>query len=237
MKNQYFGDVNDYRKYGLLRILTEVTRWPIGVCWLLTANDERTDGEFRDYLESPDRWRRFDPELYDALRRLLVPGTPRSVGHAETWNLLPGAIYHSTLLQDDLSSRRDYFAKAEVSLASCPLLFFDPDNGIEVRSKRVGSKGSSKYLYWEEIERAYSTGRSLVIYQHFARQPRDHYVAELATELSHRLNAPSVDSFRTPHVVFLVVAHPGHDDLLALVRNQAHRCWNGQIKATQHARA
>jgi hypothetical protein len=50
MKDQYFGDVNDYRKYGLLRALSSVTRLPIGVCWLLTGPDSRSDGEFRRYL-------------------------------------------------------------------------------------------------------------------------------------------------------------------------------------------
>ena len=36
MKNQYFGDVNDYRKYGLLRLLGRAGKVKIGVCWMLT---------------------------------------------------------------------------------------------------------------------------------------------------------------------------------------------------------
>ncbi len=57
MKHQYFGDINDYRKYGLLRALSQASGLSLGVCWLLTAPDARPDGEFRNYLEQPRRWR------------------------------------------------------------------------------------------------------------------------------------------------------------------------------------
>jgi len=33
MKNQYFGDINDYRKYGLLRTLTG-GQIKTAVCWM-----------------------------------------------------------------------------------------------------------------------------------------------------------------------------------------------------------
>ena len=44
MKDQYFGDVNDFRKYGLLRLLTLQDGLRLGVCWMLTAPDGRPDG-------------------------------------------------------------------------------------------------------------------------------------------------------------------------------------------------
>ena len=50
MKNQYYGDINDYRKYGLLRSLTRDTGLHLGVCWMLTSDDERSDGEKVGYL-------------------------------------------------------------------------------------------------------------------------------------------------------------------------------------------
>ena len=39
MKNQYFGDINDYRKYGLLRLIAKKTGLKIGICWMLTPDD------------------------------------------------------------------------------------------------------------------------------------------------------------------------------------------------------
>jgi hypothetical protein len=35
MKVQYFGDVNDYRKFALLRLLASKGGFKIGVCWML----------------------------------------------------------------------------------------------------------------------------------------------------------------------------------------------------------
>ncbi len=36
MKHQYVGDINDYRKYALLRALSAGGANRIGVCWMLT---------------------------------------------------------------------------------------------------------------------------------------------------------------------------------------------------------
>ena len=49
MKNQYFGDVGDYGKYGLLRFIAKrgVT---IAVNWYLTPDDQSNDGHIRGYL-------------------------------------------------------------------------------------------------------------------------------------------------------------------------------------------
>ncbi|CAA9432540.1 MAG: hypothetical protein AVDCRST_MAG37-733 [uncultured Rubrobacteraceae bacterium] len=51
MKNQYFGDVSDYRKYGLLRVLSSEGEISTGVCWMLTPSDGRTDGRKLEYLD------------------------------------------------------------------------------------------------------------------------------------------------------------------------------------------
>ena len=90
------------------------------------------------------------------------------------------------------------------------MVFLDPDNGIEIPSKRLGTKDSGKYVFWGEITRAYERGHSLVIYQHFIRESRDAYIARLAAQLAGRLQAPLVDSFRTANVVFFLVARPEH---------------------------
>jgi len=97
MKNQYFGDVNDYQKYGLLRILSGYGTLKTGVCWMLTANDERSDGEFVNYLDSPLKWRGFDPELYDSLSRAVKIDKKRQVDQAEIQGILPNTIFFEKL--------------------------------------------------------------------------------------------------------------------------------------------
>lgn len=64
MKNQFVGDINDYYKYGLLRIFSDVGKKKIGICWMLTP--ERTE-----YLHDPGKWRDFDPVLFGELRRIV----------------------------------------------------------------------------------------------------------------------------------------------------------------------
>ncbi len=231
MKHQYFGDINDYRKYGLLRILSQALKLRVGVCWMLTDDDDSTDGECRQYLENPPQWRRYDPTLFDALHDLYISGAKRSVGHAATSDLVPDAVFFDALLTDDNVGRVHYFTEAWKQLAECPLLFFDPDNGIEVPSTRMGTRGSAKYLYWHEIKQSYKRGHSLLIYQHYPRIVREAFVPFLAGRLAETLNAPSVTAFPTSYVVFFLVAQPAH----ALGIDQAHEKvvaqWPKQIKS------
>jgi hypothetical protein len=81
MKNQYFGDINDYKKYGLLRKLMGRKNIHISVCWMLTQDDDRTDGSSVEYIHQPQKWRAYDPELFDSLAQCLNrPGEEHRVG-------------------------------------------------------------------------------------------------------------------------------------------------------------
>jgi hypothetical protein len=57
MKNQYVGDINDYRKYGLMRALSGYGEITTAVCWMLTPGDGRADGSFMIYLDMRVKWR------------------------------------------------------------------------------------------------------------------------------------------------------------------------------------
>jgi len=114
VKDQYFGDENHYRKYGLLRCLQDAAKLDLGVCWMLTKPGKRKDGERRRYLRKPerDRWSGFDQQLYDLLTRLNNPNVERTVQHAKDWELLPRATYFPGLLDDNAASRESYFQQA-----------------------------------------------------------------------------------------------------------------------------
>src|SRR5580700_4411694 len=73
MKEQYVGDVNDYRKYALLRHFAIVGALRVGVCWMLTPPDT---GNLRHYLSEPKKWRDYDEGLFDQLSRILVSEIP-----------------------------------------------------------------------------------------------------------------------------------------------------------------
>jgi hypothetical protein len=226
MKNQYFGDVKDYLTYGLLRSLTRHSGLRIGVAWMLTPDLENGEGEQRAFLRQPGRWRRFDPPLFDHLAQ--VPGFGRRVGLLEEWGLLPGARFFYPEVPLELGERRAYFERLLSFLGDCPLLFFDPDVGIETRSIAAGRR-SIKHIYWDEIELAFKRGHSLVIFQHFPRRPREIFLRELASALAVRLGLSRVDWFSTSHVAFFLAAHPRHAGILPAAIHSAGAAWVGEV--------
>ena len=118
--------------------------------------------------------------------------------------------------------------------AGCDLIFYDPDNGIEVRSVKYGRIGSSKYLYWREIVSAFQAGHSLLIYQHFPRVQREAYTSARARELAKRTHAREVYSFRTPRVLFLLAAQDRHSRSLQAAAQRVANVWGEQIQCTSY---
>lgn len=147
MKDQYFGDVNDFRKYGLLRVLAGPDRLRLGVCWMLTAPDGRSDGEFLAYLDQPKNYRHRDPVLFDWLRQVVGAEKDRRTARIEASTILGSALFQPRLLADALREREAYFAECAEKFAGCDLVFFDPDTGLEVKSVPCGRRNSCKYLY------------------------------------------------------------------------------------------
>src|SRR5437667_12390503 len=124
MKNQYFGDVNDYLKYGLLRCFAN-TGLSIGVCWMLTPDDGRSDGRKITYLSDPERWRPCDPLLFDALSKA-VNTQSRHLRHAKSSACLREAQFFNQMVPDNLALRKKWLNKALATLADADVLFFDP---------------------------------------------------------------------------------------------------------------
>jgi hypothetical protein len=131
MKNQYFGDVNDYRKYGLL----------------------------------------------------------------------PRAKFFSDLLPDDKEGREAFGLQALQTLQRVDLLFFDPDNGLEIESVAKGPEKSNTHLYWKEVERAANLGVSMVIFQHRNRKKRQSLVRDQSSHLRSRFPGATVIPRWSPFVL------------------------------------
>ncbi len=229
MKNQYFGDINDYRKYGLLRALQRVGTCELLVAWMLTPDDDSRDGRFRDYLGQPGRWRRFDPELYDGIQALLQAAPSPQVSLIERSSLLPSTSYYSEFIPDACEDRDAWRRGLLNVFCGKDLVFLDPDNGIEVWSRPIGRKGSSKYVAWKEIEEIWNAGCSLLIYQHFRRERREAFADRMVTEVRERTGALLVRAFRTAHVLFLLAAQARHEASLRKAIACFLPVWQGQI--------
>ena len=234
MKNQYFGDINDYRKYGLLRVLSGDGEISSGVCWMLTPSDGRTDGQFLRYLDQRAKWRDFDPDLFDHLHRCVKVENERDIRFVEDSDALLNTRFFSQVLSDDARVRADYFAEMLESFRGSALVFFDPDNGFEVPSKPLGRKDSSKYLYWREMSNTYTSGHSVLIYQHFVRENRESFVERIAAKICAETNAAAIYSFRTPNVVFFLASQAGHADHFSSRAERIASIWGKQILAFQH---
>lgn len=209
MKDQYFGDVNDYRKYGLLRVILAVAKVRLGICWMLTAANSGRDGRHLAYLDDPKKFRRFDQELFDWLRQTLHQSPNRRTAQIEATDLLAGTLYFADLLVDGYTHRKAWFADCRRRLQECDLIFFDPDNGLE-RSVVFGRRNSHKFLYWAEVRETFSAGASVLVYQHFPREARAAYIEHLAGRLRAETGASATFSFSTPHVLFLLAAQERH---------------------------
>jgi hypothetical protein len=233
MKNQYFGDINDYRKYGLLRVLSNDRRHKIGVCWMLTPDDKRSDGRFIRYLKQADVWRSYDPMLFDHLARSVDIDHVRNVQQAASSMILPFTSFYSKLLTDQPEERRKYFSEMSDKFAKMETVFFDPDNGLEVKSKPSGKKDSSKYLYWNEVIEAFSNGHSILVYQHFGRENRGTFVARIEMAFQSRLKPSAVYSFRTPRVVFFLASQRRHIGHFRRHAERVARIWENQICVCQ----
>ena len=229
MKDQYFGDINDYRKYGLLRTVQPRGEGRVLVAWMLTPDDGSRDGKFRSYLEQPAKWRHFDPELYDGLSGLLESAAKPRVSLIERADLLAGMSYYSAIVPDGREDREVWRSGLLDAASGIDLVFLDPDNGFEIPSRPIGRKGSSKYVAWREVEELWATGCSLLIYQHFRHEPRETFCERMVSEMRQRIGAPFIRSLRTAHVLFPFAAQAGHETWL---REAACRClsrWKGQI--------
>lgn len=210
MKNQYFGDVNDYRKYSLLRHLAQSTGLSLAVCWMLTPSDGSNDGQNTQYLRNPKAWRHIDPPLFDLLTRTVLETGFRHVSTIERSGLLPVRAFHDLEVPQDRVGRRAWTRNALDVTAGADLVFFDPDNGMEVKSTPPGRKNSPKYLLWSEIREFFARGPSLLIYQHFPRVQRDRFMRELCHRLREETGAEQTLVSPGSHSAFFLVLQNHH---------------------------
>lgn len=175
MKDQYFGDIGDYGKYGLLRYLAE-HGVSVSVNWYLTPDDGGADGKFVRYL-SDERYRRYCPALYDALKGYVVERGRRDVLVMSEAGLIPGAKYFTEPLPVSGGAppagrrrrRKEWHGRALAFCAGAELVFLDPDNGIRPEGQRP-SQQSEKYAFLEEAADYWNAGQDVAYYCHRGRR-------------------------------------------------------------------
>ena len=216
MKVQYFGDVNDYRKYILLRRIASELK--IGVCWMLTPDDGRPDGANRGYLTDPAQWRSLDPDLFDFLTNVKEPPTEGCFNSLSEAGMISGATFFADEVPKGREERARYHAECRRTFADREMVFFDPDNGFEVTSHPRGRAKARKYIFYDELRAHYDDGKSVLVYQHFPFVPRNAFIATTIERIALELPGCEVAVFRTPHVVFFAAIRPEHRKVLSRVQ-------------------
>jgi hypothetical protein len=203
MKEQFVGDVNDYRKYALIRHLARAGGVTVGMCWMLTLPEV---GNLRQYLSDADRWRGYDGGLFDQLRTIIELQEVSRLAAIEASSIIPEARFFNAILTDK-TNRAAYFKDALAALADAELIFFDPDNGV---SPKLQKRGSQKFVYVDEISAAYEQDHSVLVYQHFPRVPRDQFIHNRRADFSSLMPIAQQWCFTTPFAAFFLLVHPKH---------------------------
>ena len=203
MQDRYVGDVGDFGKYGLLRYLCgtvgpQAAHSPLrlAVIWCLYPNqDHNSDGKYVGYLTEPtpgnDTLRRCDPDLYEALRNIVVTGNRRVASVVEAEILPHDTIYYDRVLHYPKGSSRSWRQDAHTQwinesiscTADADIVFIDPDNGIANGSLHFGLL-APKHTFLEDIRKYFERGQSLVIYHHLSRRAK---APEQMKEMAKRL--------------------------------------------------
>ena len=224
MKNQYFGDLADYRKYGLLRALAGAGL-SVGVCWMLTPNDGGAHGRNAGYLRRPE-WSRCDPPLFEFLRRRRESGRLH-IAEAEMESGAGGKFPNFGFYSRPFCGRRrrEYFAEARERLRGRDVVFLDPDKGLRPRRGLEDA-----HLDWADAEEIFAAGHSLALTQ-FPRwsAPEENLAAmdDKRAELARRLGAEVRLAHFCDHpwLFFLAAVQPRHADAFCRAADRLRRGW------------
>ena len=227
MKNQYFGDVGDFGKYGLLKAIKD-NNLKIGVNWYLTKDDEKTDGKHINYLNKPE-FRICDSVLCSFLHNSIFENR-RSVKEIYSYKEFENYIFYDEVIDlehiNALSERgrlerqrlrNEWFLSSTKKLKEADIVFCDPDNGLETRSLSKFGKDSVKYTFVEEIKQLLEHGKSVIVYNHRDRSPENEYGKRFkeihkSIGIENELRILRFNRYSVRDYLFFI--QPNHKDLL-----------------------
>ena len=227
MKNQYFGDVYDYVKYGLIRRLTNYGKEPSALCWMMREDDGSSEGRIAGYLEDI-AVRSFDPPVFDLLlaARDRMELDPRII---ERSGLLPNVRFHSPIITDHADTRREYFRSFYKKVKGRELVCFDPDTGLQGNnSPTPGKQNSSKYLMRAEVHRAFERGHSPLVFVHQVtgnHETDEEFVARTLSNLHPVKNATYLIGFIHTRAGLILIPQAHRINEYAGIARQVHRDW------------
>ncbi len=219
MQDRYVGDVGDFAKYALLRRLSDRLAGRerrLGVVWCLFPNEtHNNDGRHVSYLRKPE-FESLDDPLLAALRNIVASGH-RCISAVSGSGLFPDdTVFYdaataapSLSRNDRMQHRKEWLDHCLRITEKCDLVFFDPDNGVEIGSVPKHHPNAGKFIYWDELMPFWRREQTLLVYHHLNRtKPVARQVADLhdrfQTELNGALALPLVFRRGSCRVFWLV---------------------------------
>ena len=194
MQDKYVGDVGDFGKFILLSGLTSIGKESIklGINWYhVTKPDQRAgDGRHTDYLNTT--WKHFNCyrecslDIHGKLKTI-VDADERKFSALEKGGLLPDSTlyysepvpYEAKFLDQRMINRERWFENSKTVLNNSDIVFLDPDNGIRPCNVRKTQMKAIKYAFDDEINEYYKEGKSVILYNHRDRSPKNEYKSKL----------------------------------------------------------
>ena len=179
MNNRYFGNIHDFCKYGLLRLLVGLLPLggepkklfeSLGVCWMLTEDISNKQGVGHEFLENTGKWgmKRIDEELFSKLRGWRDQNKLRTEGVnlLSSSDLLCRAKFFDAPIEG--VRREKYFEEMREQFKDRDLIFLDPDYGLALGARDWGPG----FLPASEVVKCWQGGFSVMFYQsQYGSQP------------------------------------------------------------------
>jgi hypothetical protein len=228
MNDKFVGDYKDFLKYGLLESIYEVTKMETLIVWMKTLDKISGKGDI-GYLKKPQKYRNYNEKLFDEINMLVGDGK-RTIEEVQKINTLSKYTFYSEPLNDNIGDREKYFESVYSLAGSFSLIFFDPDNGIEIESCKYGRKESSKFIYWKEIIKIWDMKKDILIYKHFPRMEKHYpFALELIDKCNNKLSNVKIMPFVTRDVLFLYLTRKS-EDIITTIKNTLLNRWKNEFK-------
>ena len=205
MKNQYFGDINDFFKYDL--VLNLIEKIENLKCFtfipMLTEDDGSGDGALTNYDGS--RRKELDDFLKDCIKK-----SDRKVKNLRSFMSKYDQIEYRPYKDNEYflhAEREQYFDNIHSSILNESVILIDPDNGFEVKSMRSGT--GHKYIKYKELSTIYARMDSdslIIVYQHIPREKRERFFARVGEKICNCTNTKNLICLSDNRIVFFIMA-------------------------------
>jgi hypothetical protein len=156
MQNKYFGDVHDFYKFYFLKEITK--DYSLGIHWCLVPNEiNGNDGNKPLTLN--------EEKKDSVLCNILTTCKEHDVKYIKPY--FPSKTRYYDCLHKEYFKDFVYDEEAVSKLKNQDVIFFDPDNGIEVAS--TTNKKKYKFVSYRLLYNFWKLGKSLIIFQYEGR--------------------------------------------------------------------